>query len=294
MKKIAYCIMAYNDITHLQELINKLGSNCEIFIHIDGYVDDSLFIDSIKNSNVHFLLPRIKITWAGIAMVDVMIALLKKAVKFECEFSHYVFLSGSCYPIKSEAYINDFFNNNQDRSFIKFINSKDHPKYFSQIKYKYIMDNPFSVRNKVTHNIHRVLRRVSFHTKVRNVWNKDITAYKGSQWSALNDECARYVVNYHDKNPWLRDLFKYTYAPDEQYIHTILGNSELAKECTGLQQFKHYGLDYLSNLHIIHISLAKWYTVEDWEEIKKSEKLFVRKVRSFDGSELICKINSVF
>ncbi|WP_201612055.1 beta-1,6-N-acetylglucosaminyltransferase [Psychrobacter immobilis] len=294
MKKIAYCIMAYDDINHLQQLINALGKNCEMFIHIDGYVDDSEFVNTIKNSNVHFLFPRIKISWAGISMVDTMIALLRQAIKFDADFSHYIFLSGSCYPIKSESYIKSIFNSNIDKSFIKFIDSKSHPTYVKQVKFKYIMDNPFRKRNRVTHNILRVVRRISLHTKIRNKWRDDIVAYKGSQWVALSDECGRYVIDYHDNNPWFRQMFKHTYAPDEYYIHTILGNSKLSKKCTGLQDFKYYGLDYLSNIHIVHISLAKWYSIRDWEEIKNSEKIFVRKVRSADGSELVDKINLEF
>lgn len=284
--------MAYNDVEHLRRLIKALGSNCEIFIHIDAYVDDSIFKKTINNLNVHFLYPRIKISWAGISMVDSMIRLLEKAVEFECEFSHYVFLSGSCYPIKSESYINSFFDMNLELSFINFIDLRVNPHYYKQIKNKYIMENPFFIRNKFTHNIHRLIRRVSLHIGINNSWKKDFIPYGGSNWSALTDEAARYVIKFNSDNTWLRKIFKYTYAPDEHYIHSIIGNSNLRYKSTGLQDFKYFGLDYLANIHIIHISLSKWYTINDWDEIKNSDKLFVRKVRSIDGYDLVEKINS--
>lgn len=291
MNKVAYCIMAHNDRPHLSKLIDSLGVNCEIFIHIDGYIDDSSFLSLTNKGNVHFLSPRIKVSWAGFSMVKVMMGLLKLAIDYEEVFSHYIFLSGSCYPIKPINYIDGFFESNKGKSFIKYVEMSEHPLLYRQIKNKYLMDSPFPIRNKFTHNLHRIIRRVSFHMYISNVWKKDITAYGGSNWTVLNDECARYVVDFHESNLWFQDMFKYTYAADEHYIHTILGNSTLVSQCTGIQDFKYVGLDYLTNLHLIDNSLTKWFTIEDWKDIEKSEKLFVRKVRTVDGMTLVNKIN---
>ncbi len=284
--------MAHNDKEHLSKLINALGNNCEIFIHIDGYVDDTSFLTLSDKENVHFLTPRIKVSWAGFSMVKVMMHLLKLAVEHTDEFSHYIFLSGSCYPIKPIRQIDSFFESNKDRSFIKYVKMTEHPLLYRQIQYKFLMDNPFPVRNKVTNNLHRIIRKITFHTHITNRWRENITPYGGSNWTALNAECAKYAVLFHEDNPWFQDMFKYSYAADEHYIHTILGNSPLASQCTGLQQFKYFGLDYLANLHLIDNSLTKWYTLDDWAEIIASEKMFVRKVRSIDGSELVDKINN--
>lgn len=292
MNKVAYCIMAHNDKEHLSKLIDSLGTNCEIFIHIDGYVDDKSFLSLSNKDNVHFLTPRIKVSWAGFSMVTVMMNLLKMAVDYQDDFSHYIFLSGSCYPIKPIDYIDRFFQENKDKSFIQYVKLTDDPRLHWQIKYKFLMDNPFPIRNKITHNLHRVIRRGSFHTYITNTWKEDIIAYGGSNWTALNALCAKYAVNFHHNNPWFQDMFKYTYAADEHYIHTILGNSPLVSQCTGLQEFKYFGLDYLANLHLIDNSLTKWFTIEDWDKIQQSEKLFVRKVRTLDGSSLVDKINN--
>ena len=141
MNKVAYCIMAHNDKEHLSKLITALGNNCEIFIHIDGFVDDTSFLNLTRKGNVHFLTPRIKVSWAGFSMVTVMMELLKLAVEHKDEFSHYIFLSGSCYPIKSIDYIDSFFVNNKDKSFIKYVKMTDHRLLYRQIQYKFLMDN---------------------------------------------------------------------------------------------------------------------------------------------------------
>ncbi|WP_201546712.1 beta-1,6-N-acetylglucosaminyltransferase [Psychrobacter immobilis] len=291
MNKVAYCIMAHNDKEHLSKLINSLGNNCEIFIHIDGFVDDTNFLNLSSKENVHFLIPRIKVSWAGFSMVKVMMELLKLAVEHKDEFSHYIFLSGSCYPIKSIDHIESLFENNKDKSFIKYVKMTEHPLLYRHIQYQFLMDNPFPIRNKITHNLHRTMRRISFHTNITNPWKDNIVPYAGSQWTALNAQCAKYAVSFHENNPGFQDVMRYTYAPDEHYIHTILGNSPLVSQCTGLQDFKYFGLDYLANLHLIDNSLTKWFTINDWDELKQSEKLFIRKVRSVDGSTLVDKIN---
>lgn len=292
MNKVAYCIMAHNDKEHLSKLITALGDNCEIFIHIDGYVDDTIFMNLFDKGNVHFLTPRIKVSWAGFSMVKVMMQLLKLAIEHKDDFSHYIFLSGSCYPIKPISQIDSFFENNKDKSFIKYVRMTKHPLLYRHIQYKFLMDNPFPIRNKLTHNLHRTMRRVSFHANIPNPWKDNITAYSGSNWTALNAQCAKFVVSFHENNLAFQDMMRYTYAPDEHYIHTILGNSSLASQCTGEIEFKYKGLDYLTNLHFIDNSLTKWFTIEDWADITISDKLFVRKVRSLDGTELVNKINN--
>lgn len=291
MNKVAYCIMAHNDKEHLSKLITALGDNCEIFIHIDGFVDDTSFLNLSGKGNVHFLTPRIKVSWAGFSMVTVMMELLKLAIEYKDEFSHYIFLSGSCYPIKPISQIDSFFANNKKKSFIKYVKMTEHLLLYRHIQYKFLMDNPFLIRNRITYNLHRMMRRISFHTNITNPLKDNIIPYAGSQWTVLNDQCAKYVVSFHESNPWFQDMMRYTYAPDEHYIHTILGNSPLSSQCTGLQDFKYLGLDYLTNLHLIDNSLTKWFTVDDWQEVRQSDKFFVRKVRTLDGVKLVDKIN---
>lgn len=283
--------MAHNDSNHLEMLILSLGKNAEIFIHIDGYVDINNFIHLNKYENVHFIKHRIKISWGGISIVDAMLKLLNMAINMKLNCSHYIFLSGSCYPIKPIKQLENFLSNNLDKSFIKYINLYDHPNFERQIRYRYVMENPFPYRNKITYQIHRVLRRISIHLKRSNTWNKNYIPYGGSQWIVLNQQCSEYVIYFHEYNPWFREMFKNTYAPDEHYIHTILGNSNLNTQCTGLQDFQYFGLDYLANLHLIDNSLTKWYTINDWDEIIQSDKFFVRKVRTSDGTDLIERLN---
>jgi hypothetical protein len=79
--------------------------------------------------------------------------------------------------------------------------------------------------------------------------------------------------------------------PDEHYIHTIVGNSQFARKATGLQKFTGIGTYRMANLHHIDPSLSKWFTELDFELLRKSDKLFVRKVRTSDGTGLVNRID---
>lgn len=83
----------------------------------------------------------------------------------------------------------------------------------------------------------------------------------------------------------------HTFSPDEHYFHTLIGNSRFDAYADGLQDFQGVGTWRLANLHLIDPSLSKWFTLQDWDSIKNSDKLFVRKIRSLDGAELVDRID---
>ena len=115
--------------------------------------------------------------------------------------------------------------------------------------------------------------------------------YFGHTWCALTPECCKHVLDFHDNNPWFYEMNKDTMAPDEHYYHTIIGNSPFASNADGLQVYQGRGLWRLVNFHLICPSLQKWFTLEDWDEVYASDKLFVRKVNSKTGAGLVGEID---
>src|SRR5205807_73642 len=49
--------------------------------------------------------------------------------------------------------------------------------------------------------------------------------YAGSQWWALTRQACQYVIDFHDSDSRLAKFYVNTFASDEGYFHTILGNS---------------------------------------------------------------------
>lgn len=291
MKKIAFLILAHYDPKHFFKLINSLGSNCDIYVHIDKKVNILDFTPKIKLSNLFYIQDRISISWAGISMIDAQMKLLQAALKNKEKYSHAIFLSGSDYPIKNINEVSDYFSSQLDREFIKFFDMRESPEhYMKQINQKWFKEPCFHFNNNLN-LIDKAIRFILNKLKLRNNWSTEIIPYFGSQWCALTMNCCQYVYDFHIQNKFFRKMNRFTFSPDEHYIHTIVGNSYYKMNSFGVQAFEGRGTYLMANFHIIDKSLSKWFTINDWEEIVKSDKLFVRKVRSNDGMDLVNKIN---
>jgi hypothetical protein len=111
--------------------------------------------------------------------------------------------------------------------------------------------------------------------------------YFGSQWWALSPDCARFVLQFVADTPAFRRFFQSSFAPDETFFHTIIGNSPFAAMSDGPVPFAGRGKTDLANLHVISSTLKKVYTLSDLPEIAASPKFFVRKVSSQESGGLL-------
>lgn len=294
-KKIAFLILAHNDPDHLSKLVKALDYMSDIYIHIDKKSDINEFSSLFDKNNVYFLEDRVAVHWADISMIDAQMNLIGEVLKRSEEYSHAIFLSGSCFPKRNMKYIYEFFSSNPKEEFIKYIDMRESPEYYMKhIKFKWFKSPLFPSNNKLIKYCDKGIRFVLNNVRFKNDWDEKIVPYFGSQWIGLTLDCCKYVYDYHFSNNGFRKMNESTFSPDEHYIHTIVGNSFFAKNATGLQNFKGRGTWRLANFHIICPSLSKWYTLDDWDEISTNERLFVRKINSKSGSELVKKITDSF
>lgn len=291
MKKTAYLILAHNDPTHLAKLTKTLGKENDIYVHLDAKTDPKEYIEKCPPST-NFIKDRVNVAWAGISMVDALLNLIKAALELSEHYTHLIFISGSDYPIKSIEEINNTFTSNPQREFIKFIDMRDSPEhYLKQVTRKQYLEPLLRTQNKLLKLLDKSTRKVLRGLKIRNKWQANITPYYGHTWCALTPKCCEYILNFHNTNNWFYEMNKNTFAADEHYFHTIIGNSPFASRADGLQTHEGSGLWRLTNFHLICPSLTKWFTLNDWEQIEKSEKLFVRKVSTSKSSSLLDKID---
>ena len=293
MNKIAYLILAHADPHHLNRLTSILNGKCDFFIHLDAKSDINEFKHIVLSENTFFIKDRVNISWGGISMVDATLNLIKEALNSGNQYSHLVLLSGSCYPIKPPDYINSFFNLQPEREFIRFIDMRESPQhYMKQIKLKWFKEPIFLASFAPLKLCDKVIRKVANFMQLKNCWDENtIIPYFGSQWWALTPRCCEYILEYIDINNTYYSMNKLSFAPDEHFFHTLVGNSVYKKKSDGLQAFEGRGTYKLANFHLIHPSLSKWYDLTDWDEIFSSDKLFVRKVNSLKSKELLDKID---
>lgn len=292
MKKIGYLIAAHADPQQLNRLVNAIDYNSDIYIHIDAKSDIQQFKQAVTSKSVVFLENRVIVSWAGISQVDATLRLIKVALNSGNDYSHLVLLSGTDYPIKKLEYINGFFNQNSGREIIRFIDMRESPQhYMKQLKFKWFKEPFYRGSYKAMVLLDKVIRRFANSLRLQNSWDETLVPYYGSNWWALTPECCKFILEYINDNRTYYEINKFSFAPDEHFFHTLVGNSVYALKSDGLQAYEGRGTSKLANFHIIHPSLAKWYDLADWDEVTASDKLFVRKVNSSKSKELLDRID---
>lgn len=292
MKKIAYLILAHIDPTHLRRLVERLSFNSYIFVHIDQKADIRAFDVEAYPAHAMFLKERINVRWAGYSMVEATLSLIREAMASDRDFSHLVLLSGVDYPLCSAESLCRFFNGHAEHEFIKYIDMRNSlDVYMPQIQRKHFRDYVLLHNSKAGIFSGKVLMKLAASLRLKNLWNHTIIPYYGSSWWALTPQCCQYILNYVSSNPGFVEMNRQTFAPDEHFYHTLVGNSPFAAHSDGLQPFQGRGTWRLANLHLIHPSLAKTYTETDYEEITASGKLFVRKVTTLQSTPLLNRLD---
>ena len=292
MKKIAYIILAHFDGDQLKKLVDAINYQCDIYIHINLNSDISEFKERISLPNVKFIDERVRVSWAGISMVDAIFHLIANALERKHEYSHIVLLTGSCYPIKDIKTIYNFFIERSGKNLLKFFDGRESPSHLQEVTQKWFKEPFIHSKNELIIFANDGIRFILNKIKLKNKWDKDLIPYFGHTWCALTPETCEYIYNFHIKNPEYRKMNRHTMAPDEHYFHTIIANSPLLANSTGIAEFRGQKLHNYTNFHLTNSHTGNfWWTIDDWPLIENSDKLFIRKVKSGVSDKLIEKIN---
>ena len=256
MVKIAYLILAHNEPELLKKTIGIIDYNSVFYIHIDKKSNINKFKEIIKGDNIFFIDERYPIYWGGFNIVLATKKLMEEAINDANEYSHLVLISGQDFPIRDGEFIYKYFADNSQKEFIRAYEIEESNCkhcYYKIQKYRF-MDDFFN--NKLLSKVLRgVLRDIIFRAFKNKRYiregNKKIFPCYGSQWWALTPGCARYVLKYGEENRNIDRYFKYAYAPDEMYFHTIIFNSIYATRTIngGIEPYSKYWS--LNNFHFL-------------------------------------------
>lgn len=316
MYTIAYLIAAHTDFDMLLKLCNQLVKSGDVFIHIDKKVAPECYqalLDRFDRHNfcgsgkVCFIKERISVYWAGFSQVRLQRLLLRFSLETtEKEYSRFVFLSGLCYPIKSSRYILDEFEKNHSKEYICGMNLTNYDNKDQKIRYAgYHLFRDTNIRPTFLKKfLIAASRKILWELKIRKPYvikhcggKEDI--YFGGSWIALTRECAQYVYDNLSNKSIYYKYFKTSYASDELCIPTIVFNSRFRfNACTIDESCYDDSTTLFSALSPMHIlqyrKLIKVYNEQDYEQLIKSNKLFVRKVFAKESERLIKMLNASF
>lgn len=277
-KKHAFLLMAHNNIDILRLLIKQLDNpNVDIFLHIDKKSD--ILIDDIRDIDLKFsevyVFKKNKVYWAHLSQVTCEIFLLKEALEKD-NYIYYHLLSGSDMLIKPIDELIEFFNKNGSLEYVHFESNDISLKKAQWINNYYVFQK-FIRKNKTAKVLNFIVLQLQYILRInRNKTNK-IKFSTGSNWFSITNEFAEYVVK---KLDFIHKTFKFTRSPDEFFIQTILMNSKFRNTLF----YSKFDDNYKSILRYIDWDRGNPYnfTIEDYDEILKSNMFIARKITSLE------------
>lgn len=257
---LAYIISAYKYPNLLARLIQQLHTpNSSFFVHVDKNSDDRIYDRMVRGiaglPRVDFL-ERHACNWGGFGHVEATLKAIGAIAETSVPFDYAVLLTGQDYPIKSNVYIQKFFESAESRAFI------DHFPLPSEHWEKGGLE-----RVRWWH--FRVLGR-HLRLPAKRVIPNGFQPYGGSSYWCLPGACIAYLQDFVQNNPGFVDFFRHVDVPDELFFQTILLNSEWKRSVEN------------ENLHYVDWKDAgsgspSVLTMSDFQQLARSAQLFARK-----------------
>lgn len=227
--KHAFLVLAHNNVNHILKLLKCLDDDFSVYIHFDKKYRLSVSEKETLSSNkkVKFVSQKFAINWGSINIVIAELYLMESALRDE-DIDYIHLISGQDYLVKNLSDFKLFFKQNNGSEFIDIepLPRKEWDNgTFARYQY-YRPFNMFDYRTetdrKIINFIFKLQLKLKFKRKIPNYFKQ---MYGGSNWCSLTKRCAKYLLEFTEKNPAFLRQLKCTLAPDETYFNTIVANS---------------------------------------------------------------------
>lgn len=279
--KIAYIVLAHKLPKQLVRLVKKLNTESTSFlVHIDKKTDRETYQRMVKPlrdyDNVH-LLKRHVCNWGAFGHLQATLEGIREALALRPQFDYLILLSGQDYPIKSNEYIQKFFDAGNRQSYIEYFPLpseiwKNENGGMDRINFwhLYFLGRPHKVFPRFYQTQRKLLR--------------DYDVFGGSSYWCLARDCVEYVNDHLERDSSFVKFWKYAAIPDEMFFQTILVNSHLRSRLIN------NNLRYIVWSNSPHPVLL---STKDYEQLIHSDKLFARKFDATVDAEILDLIDQV-
>lgn len=280
-------VLSHGEIKHLIRLVKYFDRDFRIYVHIDKrYPLTTDDLTDLINAHPNIkVFSKYKVFWGGRSILAAEMFLLERiAEDGGTDYVH--LLSGLDYPIKPLSEFKTFFKEHNGYEFLEWhrfpvekweggtyrrlelFRLNDYLSYRSP-KGKRIIDkfNAWQIRLGIK-------RRVPQHYPV---------LYGGSNWMSITYGCACHVLDCHKRKRKFYRRLKFTFAPDEIYLHTLIMNSPYASHVIN----NNYRLITWDNMGNGPLVLGH----KDWWNITVSSALIMRKVDPLSSETLLSRID---
>ena len=280
MDKHAYCIMAHGGWEQLQMLVNALDDERnDIYLHIDkkglsSYEEQCVGGVTTQLSRL-FLVESLDVRWSDYSQTIAELSLFQKVVDTGVVYERIHLISGSDLPLRSQDYIHDFFKGKKE----EYLTVNTSSAFQVRVKYYH-----FFVRWRRIHPIFNLLRRVLLLLQipfVNRLEHCPLPYAWGTNWCSLTMKAVRYLC----ANKGVFDaVFRHTTSSDELYKQMLLNNSPEFMFSSKSEGNLRY-VDFSA-----HLPSPKTLTMDDYDQIMKSDCLFARKFDINKDRQVVEKI----
>lgn len=292
--KYAFLILAHTDPQQLRRLVNALDDpRFDMFIHVDAKTDINTFEFenyNLRHSKMTVLEKRRRTFWGDISLTEAMLDLYRKAHEAG-DYSRFVMLSGLDYPIRSNDEIYDALSD-LTVEHIQALPLRENLAF--KIRYVCVWKfGAFVTRCFLGLSRRNLLR----HPEKLKLRGKYAPVYFGSQWHALSRDCVEYMLNLLKTDRNIVRFFRFSYAPDELLIPTIICNSDLRAAVLLDHYPEAYDFEelfrHLPAIHYLRRENSKVvvFTETEYAQLQVSGKLFFRKARTGVSDKLLDMID---
>jgi core-2/I-Branching enzyme len=236
----------------------------DFYIHVDKKIDIRPYLFLANIQQVYLIHNRVEVVWGGYATVETTLQCTKEILATGREYDYIHLMSGQDYPIKSAAYIHDFFARRQGQEFMEFepFDTWSAIDPWSRIRQYHFTNYNFPGRY--------LLQRIMNKLLPVRVPPVELDFFGSSMFWALSPASLRFVIDFLESNPRLQRFMRLSWGTDEFLIQTLVMNSP----------FKHRVLN--DNLLYLDWELGSSHpniiTSRHFQALASSDKLFTRKL----------------
>lgn len=262
--KIACLIFVHKNPDQLKQLIEILDCpEIDFYIHIDKKINRNIFNLENKN-NIFYVKNNVRIKWATFSQVQATINSLSEIVNNK-NYDYINFISGQDLPIKNKYEIVKFLEINKGTEFITCIPYSPFNDWWIENERRVFK---FNFHNWIIPFKYKIQNFINYITPKRIPPDGYVIAGNAS-WFCITQECAKYILNSSSNNKRLIKFFQYVWGVDEFFFSTLVYNSPFKEKIK--ENITYVDWESPHNGH------PKILTIDDFEKIKNSEKLFARK-----------------
>lgn len=282
MERHAYLIMAHGNLKLLEYLIRALDDERnDIYIHIDKKVERvpfDAFSSLCQKARLEFTPQRLNVIWGDQTQVLNEMALYKLASKQFHQYYH--LLSGVDIPLKKQDDIYSFFRDHLHKNFISCKDAKDLSVY------DYQRLSRFCFSNKVDRRIAGYLYGIQNRLGVDRFKKYHYTFTRGNNWCSLTHDAVKYLVSMEKT---IVKMTRFSVCADEVYKQVLLYNSPFAETIYKNDKGETDDLRLVDWKRRVNNS-PHIFTIDDYEMIIASPKLFARKFDEKVDMEIVEKL----